>query len=97
MYLLVEPGCELWEEERAELHKEIVPPQRETDKVRREGGRGGHDTMGLAGSVLSLGPLLPHVQKGYAPVGDGSSPSAVVVNLLVSLLLRELTRSHPWA
>lgn len=53
--------------------------------------------MGLAGSVLSLGPLLPHVQKGYGPVGEGSSPSAAEVNLLVSLLLRELMRSHPWA
>lgn len=97
MYLLVEPGYELQEEELAELHKETVPPPRQTDKVRREGGRGGHEAMGLAGSVLSLGPLLPRVRKGYSPVGEGSSPSAVEVNLLVSLLLRELTRSHPWA
>ena len=53
--------------------------------------------MGLAGSVLSFRPLLPRVRKGYGPVGEGSSPSAVEVNLLVSLLWRELTRSHPWA
>lgn len=41
--------------------------------------------------------LFPRVWKGSSPVGEGSSPSAVEVNLLVSLLLRELTRSHPWA
>lgn len=97
IYLFVEPGCELQEEELAELHRETVPPPRQTDEVRREGGRGGQEATDLAGSVLSLGPLFPRVQKGYGPVGEGSSPSAVEVNLLVSLLLRKLTRPRPWA
>lgn len=64
-------------------------------EVRREGGRAGHEATGLAGSVLSLGPLLPQRWKGYGPVGEGSPPSAVEVDLLVSLLLRELRRRHP--
>lgn len=48
-------------------------------EVRREGGRASHEAMGLAGSVLSLGPLFPQRWKGYGPVGEGSSPSAVEV------------------
>lgn len=97
MYLLVDPVYELQDKELAELHKETVPPPRQTDEVKKEEERGGHEARGLAGSVLSLGSLFPRVWKGSGPVGEGSSPSAVEVNLLVSLLLRELMRSHPWA
>jgi len=50
-YLLVEPGYELQEEELAELHKETVPPPRQTDEVKREGGRGGHGSCRFS-SVL---------------------------------------------
>lgn len=97
MYLLAEPVHELQEEKLAECHKAAVTAPGQRNKVRREGGRRGHEATDLAGPVLSLGPLFPHVQKGYGPVGEGSSPSVAGVNFLVSLLLRELMRSHPWS
>lgn len=38
MYLLVDPVYELQDEKLAELHKETVPPPRQTDEVKKEGG-----------------------------------------------------------
>lgn len=61
MYLLAEPIDELQEKELAECHKETVTAPRQRDEVRREGGRRGHEATDLAGPVLSLGPLFPHV------------------------------------
>lgn len=61
MYLLVGPALGLQDEELAHLHEEAVPSPGKTEEVRREGRRAVLEAMGLAGSVLTLGPLFPCV------------------------------------